>query len=90
MLILGLRADGAHGVTPVAAAVVPIPTAPIEVEVARVLDVARVERGRPVVAARTGMAEAPITAPARKWEEKLTSVISSHKETINSIMPNKS
>ena len=90
MLILGLRADGAHGVTVAAAVVAPIPTARIEEEAVRAVVVVRVERGRPVVAARTSIVEATIPATARSWEEKLTSVISSHKDTINSILESKS
>ena len=86
MLILGLRADGAHGATVVAAEAVPIIIARIEVEVARAAVVDRAERGRPVVAVRTGTDEGTIPAIARSWEEKLTSVISSHKDTINSIL----
>ena len=90
MLILGLRADGAHGVTEEAVVEVPIPIARIEAEVVRVVDAARVERGQPVVAVRTGIVEVTIPAIARSWEEKLTSVISSHKDTINSILLSKS
>ena len=93
MLILGLRADGAHGVTEVAGAVAPrIPTARTEAEEARVgvADADRAERGQPVVAVRTGTVEATIPAIARSWEEKLTSVISSQKDTINSILLSKS
>ena len=90
MLILGLRADGAHGVTDVAAEGVPTPIARIEVEAVRAVVVDRVERGRPVVAARPGTVEATTLAIARSWEEKLTSVISSHKDTTNSILLSKS
>ena len=90
MLILGLRADGAHGVTAEAVVIAPIPIARIEVEAVRAVAEARVERGRPVAAARTGIVEATIPAIARSWEEKLTSVISSHKDTINSILLSKS
>ena len=71
MLILGLRADGAHGVTVVAAVAVPRPTARRAEEAARAVVVVRVERGRPVVAVRTGIVEVTIPAIARSWEEKL-------------------
>ena len=57
--------------TVVAVVVVPIPIARIEVEVVRVVVVVRVERGRPVAADRTGIAEVTIPAIARSWEEKL-------------------
>ena len=55
----------------VAVVVVPIPIARIEVAVVRVVVVVRVERGRPVVAVRTGIVEVTIPAIARSWEEKL-------------------
>ena len=98
LLILGLRADGAHGVTEVAVAVeqrpivpIPTPTFRMEVEAVReVFEVVQVERGRPVGAVRTGNVEVTILAYARSWEEKLTSVISSHKDTIHSILLSKS
>ena len=71
------------------AAAVATAAARIEVEVVRVdvvVAAARGVRGRPVVAVRTGIVEATRPAIARSWEEKLTSVISSHKDTINSIL----
>ena len=72
LLILGLRADGAHGETGAAVVVVvPIPIARIEVEKGRVAAAVREERGRPVVAVRTGIVEVTIPAIARSWEEKL-------------------
>ena len=90
MLILGLRADGAHGVTAAAKVGATTPTDQFEVEVVReVVFVVRDERGRPEDAVKTGIVEVTLPVTARSREEKLTSVFSSHKDTTNSILLSK-
>ena len=57
-----MLAHGAHRVTVVAVVVVPVRIPGVEVQVVRVVRVALVERGRPVVAVRARVVELAIPA----------------------------
>ena len=85
MLILGLRANGAHRVTVEASVVDKIPVIIVEVEAVRMAVVARILRTRPVAADVTCAVEVIIPAIAGGREENLTAARTRHKDTIDPI-----
>ena len=69
-----------------AAAVVPIVIARVEVKCIRAVRTALVERTRPIVAVRTGVAEAAIVAITRSGEENAVAIVASHFITIDTVL----
>ena len=64
----------------------PVRVARIEVQVVGVAPVRWVQRGRPVVAIRVGIAEAGVDAVARCWKENGTTVRPCELSTIDAIL----